>query len=47
MTNSFALLMATSGLAAACAITMTPAQQLAWDRWKACDHFGTVQMHQI
>jgi hypothetical protein len=25
----------------------TPAQDLAWERWKACDHFSTIALDRI
>jgi hypothetical protein len=25
----------------------TPAQDLAWERWKTCDHFATVTLERI
>jgi hypothetical protein len=25
----------------------TPAQDLAWERWKACDHFAAITLEQI
>jgi hypothetical protein len=34
--------------AAACATARnTPAQDLAWERWKACDHFVTIALERI
>lgn len=45
-TIALPVLTAAWGLAAGCA-ALTPAQELAWDRWKACDHFATIQMTQI
>jgi len=34
------------GLLAGCS-GLTPTQELAWDRWKACDHFATIRMTRI
>ncbi len=35
-------------LAAGCAIAPnTPAQDLGWERWKACDHFSTITLDRI
>ena len=35
-------------MAAGCAtMANTPAQNLAWDRWKACDHFTAVTLDRI
>ncbi len=34
------------GLAAGCA-SSTPAQDLAWARWKTCDHFATIRLESI
>ena len=25
----------------------TPAQDLAWERWRACDHFATISLERI
>ena len=25
----------------------TPAQNLAWERWRACDHFSTISLERI
>ena len=34
--------------ASACAsVRNTPAQDLAWERWRACDHFATVTLDRI
>jgi len=36
------------GTAAGCATAInTPAQDLAWERWRACDHFTAVTLDRI
>ncbi len=47
-TSNFALSVLMTGwaLAAGCA-SSTPAQELAWVRWKTCDHFATVRLDRI
>ena len=39
-----ALLVTVTGCAT---VRNTPAQELAWERWQACDHFATVRMERI
>jgi hypothetical protein len=40
--------LATVGLLSACAsTTSTPAQELAWARWKQCDRFPAVRLNEI
>jgi hypothetical protein len=39
-----AVLLVTAGCAAT---TMTPAQELAWEQWKACDHFNGIKLDRI
>ncbi len=35
-------------IAAGCATARnTPAQDLAWERWKACDHFAAITLERI
>ena len=35
-------------MAAGCAtVRNTPAQDLAWERWKTCDHFATITLERI
>ncbi len=34
-------------LAACASATNTPAQDVAWERWKRCDHFASVQLARI
>jgi len=46
LTVTLVLSMAVGSLGAACA-PMTPAQNLAWDRWRTCDHFVTIHLVQI
>jgi hypothetical protein len=35
-------------IGAGCAtVRDTPAQELAWERWKVCDHFAAITLQQI
>ncbi|HXJ79064.1 MAG TPA: hypothetical protein VMS64_10325 [Candidatus Methylomirabilis sp.] len=44
---AFSLLMVVV-IAAGCATARnTPAQDLAWERWKACDHFAAISLERI
>jgi hypothetical protein len=38
------LVVVTAGCAT---VRNTPAQDLAWDRWKACDHFAAITLERI
>jgi hypothetical protein len=40
----FAMLLVTAGCAT---VGNTPAQDLAWERWKACDHFSMITLVRI
>ena len=42
------MLLVMLGTAAGCATAgNTPAQELAWDRWQACQHFSKVSLNRI
>ena len=49
MTRSMAFgLVAMMAASAGCAtMANTPAQDLAWERWRACDHFSTISLERI
>ena len=38
------MMMAAAGCAS---VQNTPAQDLAWERWRTCDHFATVRLERI
>ena len=41
-------LLVTTSTAAGCALAgNTPAQELSWERWKACDRFATIALDRI
>jgi hypothetical protein len=42
------VLLVASAVTAGCAsIGNTPAQELSWERWKACDRFATIALDRI
>ena len=46
--TALALLVLASTLMAGCAaVRNTPAQELSWERWKACDRFSTIALDRI
>lgn len=49
MTRSIAFgLLAVMATSAGCATTgNTPAQDLAWERWRTCDRFSTISLERI
>ena len=46
LTTTLILATGAAGLAATCA-SLTPEQNLAWDRWRSCDHFATIHLVRI
>jgi hypothetical protein len=40
-------LMLVAGVAGCAAARNTPAQELAWERWGACNHFSTITLDRI
>ncbi len=46
--TALVLLVMASTAAAGCAtVRNTPAQELSWERWKACDRFSTIALDRI
>ena len=41
------VLLVAASTAAGCATSNTPAQDLSWERWKACDRFSTIALDRI
>ena len=41
------VLLVAASTSVSCAISNTPAQNLAWDRWKTCDRFATIGLDRI
>ena len=41
------LVMAATAAAGCAAARNTPAQELSWERWKACDRFSTIALDRI
>jgi hypothetical protein len=44
---ALALLVTTSTAAGCALIGNTPAQELSWERWRACDRFATIALDRI
>ena len=44
---ALALLVTTSTAAGCSLVGNTPAQELSWERWKACDRFATIALDRI
>ena len=48
MRSSVFVLLVVAGAMVGCATARnTPAQELAWERWRACDHFTTVSLDRV
>src|SRR5262244_2499542 len=43
----FGLMAVTAALAGCATMANTPAQNLAWERWRACDRFSTISLERI
>jgi len=44
---AFGLLAIMAASAGCATMANTPAQNLAWERWRACDHFSTISLERI
>jgi hypothetical protein len=44
---ALALLVTTSTFVGCASVGNTPAQELSWERWKACDRFATIALDRI
>ena len=45
--TAFGLLMMAVAAAGCATAHDTPAQDLSWERWRACDHFATISLDRI